>query len=229
MSEQNQKTLDIYDRIAQAYLDSIIKHYQINPHEATIRQRNQEQFLQDNFKSLPANSTILEIGAGSGENSAFLQSLGYNIIASDIAKVFLTSCKNKNLNTIKLNLLTDPLPSNLSGILAWRVFVHFTKDDLKTAFTKIYQALLPDGKFIFNAINRAAHHPNSAWLDFPGEYHLNEKRFFAYYTQSEIAKLLQTIGFTIDKSFNEDGKNQENSWLYFVATKPKLIFQTSSY
>ncbi len=223
MSKQNQKTLAAYDRIAQAYLNSTIKHSQINPYEAAIRQRNQEQFLQDNFKSLPKNSTILEVGAGGGENSAFLQSLGYNIIASDIAETFLTSCKKKNLNTIKLNLLTDPLPPNLSGILAWRVFVHFTKDDLKTAFAKIYQALLPEGKFIFNAMNKTAHSPDNVWLDFPGEYHLNEKRFFAYYTQLEITKLLQTIGFSIDKSFTEDDKNQENSWLYFVVTKPKLF------
>ena len=84
------------------------------------------------------NAKILEIGAADGKASKYLERLGYDVTASDVAHDFRTALLKENLKTIKLNVLKDNIDSKYDGVLCWRVFVHFTKEDSLNANVTIY-------------------------------------------------------------------------------------------
>lgn len=220
MSKQNQKTLEVYNQFARKYLDNTINLIQKNPIKFQKEQVRFENFLLNSFQHAPKNGTLLEIGAGDGVNSAFLQKSGFKIIASDLAQDFLKSCLIKNLTTAKINIITDQLPENLSGVLAWRVFVHFTKKDLEITFSKIYRTLLPGGIFVFNILNKEVSGIDSQWTDFPGDYQIGADRFFAYYLPSDINQLATKTGFIIDDFFKQSSEFQKDNWLCYVLRKP---------
>ena len=217
MSEQNQKTLEIYNRLAQKYMDNTARHDQMDPEKAKKKKAKLESFLLESFKKMPEGGKILEIGSGDGTNAAFLKSSGFDIIASDVAEAFLNSCRQNGLEPLKLNVINDDLPDRLSGVLAWRTFVHFTKEDLKKTFQKNYSALVPNGIFVFNVFNKGDSDIDERWEDI-AEYQMGEKRFFSYYTEQHIKDLIEKTGFKIDTFFKQGGKTG-NKWLCYVVKK----------
>ena len=218
MSRQNQATLAVYDRLAKKYMDNTAAHSQLSPEKARKKQSTLEQFLFESFNGAIGKGKILEIGSGDGSNALFLKNSGFDIVASDVADAFLASCIAKGLATIKLNAIEDEIPSPLVGVLAWRTFVHFTKEDLVKTFQKIYAALTDDGIFVFNILNKAYSGIDEQWMDFPDEYEMGEQRFFAYYTGQFIEDLATKTGFSI-KTRHEQGGDTGNKWLCFVLQK----------
>lgn len=217
MSEQNQKTLEVYGRLAQKYMDNTIAHDQMDPEKAKKKKAKPESFLLESFKKMPEGGRILEIGSGDGANAAFLKSSGFDIIASDVAEAFLDSCRQNGLDPLKLNAINDDLPDGLSGILAWRTFVHFTKADLAQTFQKVYSALNPNGVFVFNVFNYTGGGTDERWEDI-AEYQMGEKRFFSYHTEQYIKDLAEKTGFEIDAFFKQGGKT-DDKWLCYVVRK----------
>lgn len=218
MSEQNRKTLKVYDRLAQKYLENTHLYNQANPEKAKQKKAKLEAFLLKSFKKMADGGRILEIGSGDGVNAYFLKKSGFRVIASDISDAFLASCRINGLEPIKLDAIKDNLPVKLSGVLAWRTFVHFTKEDLEVTFQKIYSALDPNGIFVFNLLNMDSSHTDKQWLDLSGQYKMGEKRFFAYYTEQYIKELIDKIGFSVDTSFKQGGENGKK-WLCYVLKK----------
>ena len=215
MSEQNKKTLEVYDRLAQKYMDNTVVHDSMDPEKAKKKQAQLESFLLESFKGIPSDCKILEIGSGDGVNALFLKEAGSNVVASDVAEAFLDSCRQRGLTTLKLNAIEDELPNDLSGVLAWRTFVHFAKTDLEETLRKIHSALVPDGIFVFNVFNREDSSVDEQWKDFPDEYEMGEERYFAYYTEEYMNGLLEKTGFKIDRFFKQGGKTGEK-WLCYV-------------
>jgi 2-polyprenyl-3-methyl-5-hydroxy-6-metoxy-1,4-benzoquinol methylase len=220
MSEENRKTLLAYDKTAQIYIDNTIKHDKKNPEHAAEKRRQISRNLRDSFASLPKGAKILEIGSADGDNAKILESLGFDVTASDVAPAFFETCKKQGLKTLKLNLLTDKLPSGLHGVLCWRVFVHFTREDIRLALKRVYNALLPGGRFVFNVIDIATHDCDGQWYDFPGDYKMGAKRFYAYYKKEDILSLIEETSFVLVNAWPEHGGH--NDWFCFVLEKPRM-------
>ena len=218
MSKENEKTLSVYQQYADKYMENTIAKDKESFKDAQAKERELHQFLKEGFLPLQINSTIFEIGAGAGENSLFLANSGYNIIASDVAGAFLNELKNKKLNTIKFDVLKDDFKQKYAGILCWRVFVHFTKEDAKIVLYKVFNALVEKGRFIFNAMNCQEHSVDSEWLDFHGYYHLGVERYYQYYDETELKHMIEEIGFKIVSVIHRGGTNN-NKWLIFILEK----------
>ena len=107
MSIENKKTLEVYDMNAQMYIDHSIESEQAEPEKAERKRKALQEYIKNSFSSLENGSKILEIGAADGQNSKYIESLGYEVTASDVADAFVEACKNKDLNTIKFNVLED--------------------------------------------------------------------------------------------------------------------------
>lgn len=217
MSEENKKTLATYDLAAQKYLDNSKAHDALNPEKAKRKQEKLWANLKRCFETLPEGAKILEVGAADGENSEYLQSLGYDVVATDVAPAFLEAIKARGLNAQKFNLLEDEFPKNLYGVLAWRVFVHFTHEDIQDALMRIYDALEDGGRFVFNVIDIATHDIPEQWVDFSDEYKMGAERFYAYYTEEEIRDIIGLTNFKIADSWHEEGGH--NNWFVFVLEK----------
>lgn len=218
MSSENKKTLEIYERCADIYLENAIKHDSLDMVKAKKKKENLEKFIKDSFSSLLIDSKILEIGSADGVNALFIKSLGYDVTASDVSDTFLEKIKNQGVKTIKFDCLEDDFKEKYNGIFCWRVLVHFTYDDVMKLLEKVYENLENNGIFIFNAINREMRDVDCEWVDFEGEYHMGEKRFYNYFRKDDLDDLISKTNFKIDK-FLYEGGSSNNKWLVYVLKK----------
>ena len=218
MSIENQITLDVYEKLANVYLNNTIKHNMLDLEKAKLEIEELKKFLKNSFSSLPKNSKILEIGSANGEKSKYLQELGYKVTPSDIATDFLKAIKLNGLEPIKFNVLEDNFLDKYYGILCWKVFVHFTKEDALKALFKTYDALEKKGIFVFNAMNRENKNVESEWLDFAYEYRMGIERYFNYYYQEELDKLISQSKYEII-DFHKEGGDDNKKWLVYVLRK----------
>lgn len=218
MSEQNKQTLEAYQKTAQRYLENTKAHAALDPEKAERKQIKLEQFLAQSFAKYPEGANIFEIGSADGVNAAYLCQLGFNVMASDVADGFLQELAAKRMKLMKFNVLTDDFPQKYNGVLAWRVFVHFTPEDAAQAIQKIHDALEDGGRFVFNVINRDFKGVMEEWADFPGEYHMDVERYFYYHSKEELDAILADVGFHI-VDFHEEGGETGNKWLVYVVEK----------
>ena len=129
--------------------------------------------------------------------------------------------RKKGLNPLKFNILTDEFPGQYDAIYSWRTLVHLTEDDTKLALRKVYQALKPGGRYIFNILNTTGHNNlDEEWVDFDSDYHLGEKRYFKYWQKATLLNLLQSIGF-VPKRLEIGGGNDSQRWFYIIVEKPE--------
>lgn len=220
MSKENATTLQVYEELAGTYLDNTAKHTEADPEKAARKKQWLKDFLTTGYEPLVEGASILEIGAGSGEDSVMLQASGFKVTASDNAPAFLEAIKNNGLNPVKFNVLTDNLERKYDGVLAWRVFVHFTKEDVAVALKKVYAMLVPSGRFIFNAQNKATKETmHVGWSDDPGDHHMGKERFFQPYDEEELRQMAKDAGFRIVQIAKNGGRNNDR-WLCVVVEKP---------
>lgn len=217
MSEENRETLAVYDKAAQIYLDGKSARDNERPDRAREKREQLAKKMREAFGALPAGAKLLEIGSADGENAKILESFGYNVTASDVAPAFIAACEKQGLKTVKFNVLTDDFLDNYNGIFCWRVFAHFTREDIAMALTRIYDALLPGGRFMFNVFDRATHDCDSEMKDFSGNYEMGAKRYFAYYRKEEIMNMIMKTSFKLVKEWHEHGGH--NDWHCFVLEK----------
>lgn len=218
MSIENKKTVEIYKEKASTYLSTSIEHDRLEPEKVNRKREKLNNFLRSSFQTLAKNTKILEIGSANGENAKYIESLGYNVTASDIAEDFINASKNKGLNTIKFNILEDNFKEKYSGILAWRVFVHFTEEDIFETLKKSYDNLENNGIFVFNIINRETRNVDNEWVDFSNEYHMGAERYYHYFNQKDLDDIISQTKFQI-QDFHKEGGDNNNKWLVYVLKK----------
>jgi len=218
MSIENKKTVEIYKEKASTYLATSIEHDKLEPEKANRKREKLNNFLKSSFQTLPKNAKILEIGSANGENAKYIESLGYNVTASDIADDFIRATKNNGLTTINFNILEDDFKEKYSGILAWRVFVHFTEEDILETLKKSYDNLENNGIFIFNVINRETRNVDNEWVDFNNEYHMGAERYYHYFNQKNLDDIISQTKFQI-QDFHKEGGDNNNKWLVYVLKK----------
>lgn len=141
MSIENKRTLEVYNKKAKAYLKTSIEHDNLNFQKAKHKREQLEKFIRTNLETLPKGAKIFEIGSADGTNAKYIEKLGYEITASDVAEDFINSIKSKGLKAIKFNVLENEFNEKYSAIFCWRVFVHFTKSDALKVFQKVYDML----------------------------------------------------------------------------------------
>lgn len=218
MSIENEKTLEVYNKKAKTYLKTSIEHDNLNPEKAKQKREQLEKFIKTNLETLPKCAKIFEIGSADGANAKYIEKLGYEIIASDVAEDFINSIKSKGLKAIKFNILENEFNEKYSAIFCWRVFVHFTKNDALKVLKKVYDILEKDGLFIFNAINRETRDVEEEWVDFPNEYHMEAERYYKYFSEQELNEIIISIGYKIH-AFHKEGGENNNKWLVYVLQK----------
>lgn len=218
MSKENEKTLKVYEKKAHLYLSNSIEHDKLDPIRTNQKREKLEKLITSNFSSLPKHAKVFEIGSGDGLNAKFIQSLGFDVTASDTAEDFIKATQNQGLKTLKFNVLKDSFPEKYFAVFCWRVFVHFTKDDALNIIQKVYHTLEDNGIFIFNAINREIKGVDNEWVDFEGEYHMGAERYYDYFSRSDLDNIIQKTNFKI-KDFYKDGGSNNNKWLVYVLKK----------
>ncbi len=218
MSKENKKTLEVYKEKANLYLINSAEHDRMDPLKAKKKREKLEQLIKTNFSSLPEHAKVFEIGSGDGTNAKFIESLGFEVTASDTADDFIEATRSQGLKTIKFDAIEEDFLEKYSAIFCWRVFVHFTKEDALKIVQKVYDALEDNGIFIFNAINREIKNIDNEWVDFEGEYHMGAERYYNYFSQKDLDSIIQQTKFQIG-DFRKEGGENNNKWLIYVLKK----------
>ena len=218
MSKENKKTVEVYKEKAHMYLTNSAEHDRLDPARAKKKREKLEKLIKESFSSLPEHSKVFEIGSGDGSNAKFIESLGFNVTASDTSEAFIEATRRLGLKTIKFDAIEDEFPEKYFAIFCWRVFVHFTKEDALTIIQKAYDTLEDNGVFVFNAINRETKTTDNEWVDFEGEYHMGVERYYNYFRKEDLDDIIKQTKFKIE-DFHTEGGDNNNKWLIYVLKK----------
>jgi 2-polyprenyl-3-methyl-5-hydroxy-6-metoxy-1,4-benzoquinol methylase len=149
----------------------------------------------DLIKSHIGNS-ILEIGAGIGNNTKFLSQYCEKIIATDIKESYLTllkkSCSESSVSTVLWDVAypTNDLPYAPDTVFCSNVLEHISDED--KAIKNIHRVLkdngkliliVPQGKYLYCSLDEALHHHRR-------------------YDKEGISTVLKNNGFQIEKLYS---------------------------
>ena len=169
MSIENEKTINSYEKYAKEY----VNQKNADSNDDVIKQKH--AMLSNCLKGVPKSGRLFEIGSGSGEDAAYIQSLGYsNLTVSDAADSFINILRKKGFSPIKFNLLKDD----------------FTKKEAGESIKKIYNSLIDGGKVLFCV--KTSKDKAEGWK------RLSEKDgeiYFSFWSKDELELFLNQVGF----------------------------------
>lgn len=205
MNEKYEKTISTYNQNAEAY-------YNLNK-DSTV---NEDLKALNKYRELflmyfQQNPKILDLGCGAGRDSEFFHKQKCNVVGVDLAEEFITLNKEhfpqiefKKMNILKL----DFKENEFDGIWACASLLHLEKSDITQALKEAYRVLKSEGVFYLSL--------KKTLKDKPKELS-NDKRFFEYYEENEISKILEEVGFEI--IFQKTELLNKNEWINVLVQK----------
>jgi SAM-dependent methyltransferase len=92
--------------------------------------------------------TLLEIGAGTGQDSVFFGSAGLSVVAVDLAPEMVARCRDKGLEAYERDVLNLGFePARFDAVYSMNCLVHVPNADLPAALRAIRTVLVPGGLF----------------------------------------------------------------------------------
>ena len=130
-----------------------------NFYDAFVDQDVYDEYLEllDKFTSI---GTLLDIGCGTGTLSVEFAKRGYTVTASDLSEEMLQIARYRAVqNDINMELfvydMLDPIGFQFDTVVASMDVINHLSDleDVQFGLTNIYQALNPNGVFIFDVLS----------------------------------------------------------------------------
>ena len=220
MSRENEKTLEVYNRLASYYISNRSRKHGEEPAKYAAKCEQKKRRMTWYMEGMSRNPSVLEIGSGAGDDVPMLRELGCRVQPSDGAQAFVDILQNKGYSPMLLDVSKK---NQISGfydmIYANHVFIHMTEGDLYRIMPKIYGSLRPKGRFIFNVGSIDAEGGRkSGWIDLPGFHHLGADRYFQYWKNTAIITLVENNGFVVDK-YQVYGGEDHRRWIEICAKK----------
>ena len=129
---------------------------------------------------------LLEIGAGTGEDSVYLKKCGLNVTTIDISPANVRQCKKRGLKALILDMYDlHKLHRKFDAIYALNSLQHIPKNDFEFILRKIKKTLKKGGLFYLGLYGG---------IDCEGIYkkdHCRPKRFFSFYHTEGILAIVQ--------------------------------------
>jgi len=97
---------------------------------------------------LAPGARLLEIGAGTGQDSAFFRQEGCAVVAADLSPVMVEHCRAKGIEAHVMDFLHLDFPAgSFDAVFAMNCLLHVPNRDLPEVLTGIRAVLRPGGLF----------------------------------------------------------------------------------
>lgn len=131
---------------------------------------------------LAPGARLLEIGAGTGQDSASFQQEGFAVVAADLSPVMVEHCRAKGVEAHVMDFLHLDVPAGrFDAVYSMNCLLHVPNHDLPAVLAATREALRPGGLFfagVYGGTRSAEGH-----LD--GDEHV-PPRFFSWRTDEQL-------------------------------------------
>jgi len=173
---------DIRGNIIRAYDNDADRR--VKTQQQTWKKKERKVFL--SFLQHEKKHTLLEIGAGTGNDGLYFKKHGLHVTATDISPEHVRYCRKRGLRAILLDMYNlHRLGSKFDAVYSMSSLVHVPKRDLGRILGKIRRSLKPGGLFYLGMYGG---------IDVEGIYkkdHCRPKRFFSQYTTPDLLTIVQ--------------------------------------
>ena len=135
---------------------------------------------------------MLEIGAGTGQDSAYFQDEGFAVVAADLSAVMVELCEAKGIEAHVMDFLHLDFPAgSFDAVFAMNCLLHVPNHDLPAVLAAVRAVLRPGGLFFVGVYggNESAEGPIDDDEHVP-------PRFFSWRTDEQL------LGFAAKARFN---------------------------
>jgi SAM-dependent methyltransferase len=143
-----------------------------------------------------ANCTrMLEIGAGTGQDSVFFAGHGLDVVATDISAAMVARCKDKGLDARMMDFSQLDFPAqSFDAVHAMNCLLHVPNAELPAVLASIARILRPGGLFFMGVYggNERAEEGPVEWDD-----HV-PARFFSWRRDDQIVQLVSESFDVVD-------------------------------
>jgi len=140
---------------------------------------------------LAPGTRLLEIGAGTGQDSAYFQGEGIAVVAADLSPVMVEHCRAKGIEAHVMDFLHLDFPAgSFDAVFAMNCLLHVPNRDLPAVLTAVRAILRPGGTFFVGVYGG----DESAEGPLDDDKH-DPPRFFSWRTDEQL------LGFAADARF----------------------------
>lgn len=142
---------------------------------------------------LAAGGRLLEVGAGTGQDSAFFQREGLAVVAADLSPVMVGHCRAKGIEAHVMDFLhLDFAVGSFDAVYAMNCLLHVPNRDLPAVLAAIRAVLRPGGLFFVGTYG--GEESREGPLD--GDQHV-PPRFFSWRTDEQLLGFAAAAGFEV--------------------------------
>lgn len=180
--------MDNQNQLKNAYNKQANQRNQATTEAWKVKERNRFlKLVQDEEKT-----SLLEIGAGPGNDSLYFKENGLKTFSTDLSPEMITLCKEKGLEAVEMSFYDLTFPSNhFDAIYALNCLLHVPKAELEDVLIELKRVLQPGGLFYLGVYG--GKNSEGIWEDDVYE----PKRFFSFYEDDALQTLL-TAHFSIE-------------------------------
>jgi SAM-dependent methyltransferase len=143
---------------------------------------------------LTPGARLLEVGAGTGQDSAYFQEQGFAVVAADLSAAMVEHCRAKGIEGHVMDFLHLNFPvGSFDAVFAMNCLLHVPNHDLPAVLAAIRALLRPSGLFFVGVYggNESAEGPMEDDEHVP-------PRFFSRRTDEQLLCFAADAGFDVE-------------------------------
>lgn len=179
---KSRKWRDIKNNIIRAYDNDASRR--VKARQQSWKKKERRVFL--SYLQSEKKRTLLDVGAGTGNDSLYFKKQGLRVTATDISPEHVKYCRKRGVRAILLDMYDlHKLGKKYDAVYSMSSLVHIPKKDMGCVLSKIKRSLNPGGLFYLGMYGG---------VDIEGIYkkdHCRPKRFFALYKTPDLLTIVQ--------------------------------------
>ena len=215
-NEKSNSVLNVFDDMATEYVEYFGDDWEFI---------NEINNFASNFKK---NSTIIDLGSGSGYITNYLREKNLNAIGIDFSEKMIKIAKIKYPRTKFLlsdftNIEDYFKEASVDGLIAIYSLYFIPKEQFNNVLKSLSKVLKDDGKFLF--VTQIGTGEDFIVTPLMKENNIDGKIYVNYYMKEELENILENNDFSIESfvtKYDHDEKEISDSGRYIVLVKRNI-------